>query len=170
MPSMLQGIQGFAGAAGVGVVCLAAFFWGSSVFATNLPLVANIVAASAAWSSVVTIPIVFVAYVVGLLAIAIVESVTARSTVELAALQGLAAQRFSQLKQEAEILSGSVVGFLLLAAAGALNVRAYPGWTRTLLACSVISIAIAACAFVVSRRKHQLAEHLVRANRQSVTS
>ena len=98
-------------------MCLTALFFGASVFATNLPALADFIAVSTTWSGIVTIPILVVAYVVGVLAIAVVEGVTSAGIVELDALQGLAAQRFSQLEQEAEILSGSVIGFLLLAAA-----------------------------------------------------
>ena len=83
----------------------------------------------------------------GRLAIAVVEGVTSAGIVELDALQGLAAQRFSQLEQEAEILSGSVIGFLLLAAAAFLNVWAYPGWARTLMICGAASLVTAVGAW-----------------------
>lgn len=162
MPSLLQGIQGFAGASGVGVMCLTALFFGASVFATNLPALADFIAVSTTWSGIVTIPILVVAYVVGVLAIAVVEGVTRAGIVDLDALQGLAAQRFSQLEQEAEILSGSVVGFLLLAAAAFLNVWAYPGWARTLMICGAASSVTAVGAWRVSRVKHQAAARLAR--------
>ena len=69
MPSLLQGIQGFAGASGVGVMCLTALFFGASVFATSLPALADFVAVSRTWSGIVTIPLLVVAYVApGLLA------------------------------------------------------------------------------------------------------
>jgi hypothetical protein len=103
-----------------------------------------------------------VAYVVGVLAIAVVEGATNAGIVELDALQGLAAQRFSQLEQEAEILSGSVAGFLLLAAAAVLNVWAYPGWARTLMICGAASFVTAVGAWSVSRVKHQSAARLAR--------
>jgi hypothetical protein len=162
MPSLLQGIQGFAGASGVGIMCLTALFLGASVFATNLPALADFVAVSTTWSGIVTIPILVVAYVVGVLAIAVVEGVTSAGIVELDALQGLAAQRFSQLEQEAEILSGSVIGFLLLAAAAFLNVWAYPGWARTLMICGAAASVTAVGAWKVSRAKHQSATTLAR--------
>jgi len=165
MPSLLQGIQGFAGASGVGVMCLTALFFGTSVFATNLPALADFIAVSTTWSGIVTIPILVVAYVVGVLAIAVVEGVTSAGDVELDALQGLAAQRFSQLEQEAEILSGSVIGFLLLAGAALLNVWAYPGWARTLVICGVSSLVTAVGAWRVSRAKHQSAARLARRKR-----
>jgi hypothetical protein len=162
MPSLFQGIQGFAGASGVGVMCLTALFFGASVFATNLPALANVIAASKTWSGIVTIPILVVAYVVGVLAIAVVEGVTSEGVVELDALQGLAAQRYSQLEQEAEILSGSVIGFLLLAAAAFLNVWAYSGWARTLMICGAASLVTAVGAWRVSRVKHQSAAQLAK--------
>jgi len=143
-------------------MCLTAVFFGASVFATNLPALADFIAVSTTWSGIVTIPILVVAYVVGVLAIAVVEGVTSTGIVELDALQGLAAQRFSQLEQEAEILSGSVVGFLLLAAAAVLNVWAYPGWGRTLTICGVASFVTAVGAWRVSRGKHQAAAGLAR--------
>jgi hypothetical protein len=67
MPTLLQGIQGFAGASGVGILCLSALFFGGSVFATNLPTLADFVASSKTWSGIVTVPILVVAYVVGCL-------------------------------------------------------------------------------------------------------
>ena len=162
MPSMLQSVQGFAGASGVGVMCLTALFFGASVFATNLPALADFVASSTTWSGIVTLPILVVAYVVGVLAIAVVEGITSRGVVALGALQGIAAERFSQLEQEAEILSGSVIGFLLLAAAAFLNAWAYPGWSRTLTICGAAFVVTAFGAWRVSRWKHQLAAGVAR--------
>ena len=162
MPSLLQGIQGFAGASGVGVMCLTALFFAASVFATNLPALADFIAVSTTWSGIVTIPILVVAYVVGVLAIAVVEGVTSAGIVELDALQGLAAQRFSQLEQEAEILGGSVIGFLLLATAACLNVWAYPGWARTLIICAAACFVTALGAWRISRVKHQAAAMLAK--------
>lgn len=162
MPSLLQGIQGFAGASGIGVMCLTAIFFGVSVFATNLPALVDFVVVSTVWSGIVTVPILVVAYVVGLLAIAFVESATGAGTPELEAVQGLAAQRFLQLEQEAEILSGSVVGFLLLAAAAFLNIWTYPGWTRTLVAGGAAFLLTAAGAWRISRHKHRSAAMLAR--------
>jgi hypothetical protein len=99
---------------------------------------------------------------VGVLAIAVVEGVTSVGIVDLDALQGLTAQRFSQLEQEAEILSGSVIGFLLLAAAAFLNAWAYPGWARTLMICGAVSFVTAAGAWRVSRVKHLAAARLAK--------
>jgi len=141
-------------------MCLTALFFGASVFATNLPALADFIAVSTTWSGMVTVPILVVAYVVGLLAIALVERFTVPGSSELDALQGLAAQRFSQLEQEAEVLSGSVIGFFLLATAAFLNVWAFPGWTRTLMIGGVVFLAMAVGAWRISRDKHQAAANL----------
>jgi multisubunit Na+/H+ antiporter MnhG subunit len=66
------------------------------------------------------------------------------------------------LEQEAEILSGSVIGFLLLATAACLNVWAYPGWARTLIICAAASFVTAVGAWRISRVKHQAAAMLAR--------
>ena len=158
MPTLLQGIQGFAGASGVGILCLSALFLGGSVFATNLPTLADVLASSGPWSGIVTVPILVVAYVVGLLATALIESRMRVHPLELGSLQGVAAQRYSQLEQEAEILSGSFVGFILLGAAAFLNVWAFPGWRRTLTITGASLLLTAASAWRMSRDKHEAAK------------
>lgn len=74
MPTLFQGIQGFAGASGVGILCLVGLFFIVSVFATNLPYLATLLISSANWAGIATVPVLVVAYVVGLLAIALVDS------------------------------------------------------------------------------------------------
>jgi hypothetical protein len=93
--------------------------------------------------------------VIGLLAIAVVDRSTRLTDSGINVLsQGLVAIRYGQLEQEAEILSGSVVGFVLLAVAALLNTMVYPGWTRTLLFAGALCGAIAVSAWTMSRTKH----------------
>ena len=73
MPTLFQSIQGFAGASGVGVLCLAGLFLAASVFADNLPVVAKNLFASPNWSAVANLPLLVVAYVIGPLAMALVD-------------------------------------------------------------------------------------------------
>jgi hypothetical protein len=161
MPTLFQSIQGFAGASGVGVLCLAGLLLGASSFATNLPVVATDLLASSNWSAVAALPLIVVAYVIGLLAIALVDGVTRLTSSDISALSnGAVAARYGQLEQEAEILSGSVVGFLLLGVAALLNILMFPGWTRTLLFAAALCGVIAAGAFKMSRTKHAAASAL----------
>ena len=74
MPTLFQGIQGFAGASGVGILCLVGLFFIVSVFATNLPYLATLLTSSSNWAAIAAVPILVVAYVVGLLAIALVDN------------------------------------------------------------------------------------------------
>jgi hypothetical protein len=162
MPTLFQGIQGFAGASGVGILCLVGLFFVVSVFATNLPHLVSLLVSSSNWAAIAAVPVLVVAYVVGLLAIALVDH--GGQTASLHQLiEGPAAMRYGQLEQEAEILSGSVVGFLLLSIAAAVNTLAFPGWTRTLAFAALLSGAIGYSAWIMSRRKHRAAAALLEA-------
>ena len=162
MPTLFQSIQGFAGASGVGILCLVGLFLSVSVFAGNLPVVATRFLASPNWSGVATLPVLVVAYVIGLLAIAIVDRGTRLTNSGISALtHSVVAARYAQLEQEAEILSGSVIGFALLGVAAFLNTMAFPGWNRTLVFTGVFCGLIAGSAWRMSRAKHAAAAGLV---------
>ena len=162
MPTLFQGIQGFAGASGVGVLCLVGLFFIVSVFATNLPYLVTLLVSSSNWAGIATVPVLVVAYVVGLLAIALVDRGNQLTASALNALiEGPIALRYGQLEQEAEILSGSVVGFLLLSIAALANTLAFPGWTRTLVFAATLSGGIACSAWIMSRSKHRAAATLL---------
>jgi hypothetical protein len=165
MPTLFQSIQGFAGASGVGILCLVGLFFIVSVFATNLPSLATLLISSSNWAAIATVPVLVVAYVVGLLAIAIIDRGNQLTVSTLEGLiEGPIAMRYGQLEQEAEILSGSVVGFLLLSIAALANTMAFPGWTRTLILSAMLSGLIAGSAWVMSRSKHHAAAALLRAS------
>jgi|SRR5215472_14501390 len=155
-------LSGFAGASGVGILCLIGLFLIVSVFATNLPTVATLLIESSTWSAIASLPLLVVAYVIGLLAIALIDP-TRRSIVsELNTLRdGPMAVRYVQLEQEGEILSGSVVAFLLLGCASLLHITVFPGWTRTLLFSAVFCGLIALSAWKMSRTKHNAAANLL---------
>jgi hypothetical protein len=158
MPTLFQGIQGFAGASGVGVLCLSGLFLAVSVFADNLPLVATNLLTSPNWSAVAAIPVLVVSYVVGLLAIALVEGTPRSPGLAAGALGiGAVAARYGQLEQEAEILSGSVVGFTLLGIAAFVNILVHSGWARTLSFSGALCLVVAASAWRMSRMKHAAA-------------
>ena len=162
MPIPFQTISGFAGASGVGILCLIALFLIVSVFATNLLTVATLLIASSSWSAIATLPLLVVAYVVGLLAIALIDPAKRSTISEMNTLrEGPLAARYVQLEQEGEILSGSVIAFLLLGCASLLNLMVFPGWTRTLLFSAVLCGLIALSAWKMSRTKHNAASGLI---------
>src|SRR5262245_3111571 len=115
MPTLFQAVQGFAGASGVGMLCLTALYFIASAFATNLPAATDKLVANPNWSAIVSLPLLVIAYVIGLLAIASVEGYSSLAGSDLQGLRDAAiASSYGKLEQEAEILSGSVVGFALL--------------------------------------------------------
>src|SRR4249919_2981465 len=102
MPTLFQSIQGFAGAAGVGVLCLRGLFLIVSVFAENLPTIATIFLRNNNWTAIATLPILVVAYVIGLLAIALVDRGNRLPASHIGALsEAPVAARYGQLEQEA---------------------------------------------------------------------
>ena len=114
------------------------------------------------WSAVVSLPMLVVAYVVGLLAIASVEACGPSTTPDVEGLRDPAvAPRYAKLDQEAEILSGSVVGFALLGVAAIANIRSFSGWTRTLLFTAALCLTLSFLAWKMSRAKRALAAHLL---------
>jgi hypothetical protein len=111
---------------------------------------------------VATLPVLVVAYVIGLLAIALVDRATRLTHSGISALTNtVVAARYAQLEQEAEILSGSVVGFVLLGVASLLNTMVFPGWNRTLVFTCILCGLIAGSAWRMSRAKHAAAAGLV---------
>jgi hypothetical protein len=113
-------------------------------------------------AAIATVPVLVVAYVVGLLAIALVDRRNQLTALPVNVLfEGPIAMRYGQLEQEAEILSGSVVGFLLLGIAALVNTMTFPGWTRTLVFAATLSAFIACSAWMMSRSKHRAAATLL---------
>jgi hypothetical protein len=91
------------------MLCLTGLYLIVSVLATNLPLVTTALVADTNWSAVVSLPMRVVAYVVGLLAITLVETWSPSTPPDVESLpRSSVAPRYAQLDQEAEILSGSV--------------------------------------------------------------
>lgn len=155
MHSALQGIQGFTGAVAVGGLTITSLFLLAAVFAPNLILAIDVVTRSTAWAVVAAIPLTSLSYVLGLLTIAAAESLLMRAkllgTTNLAMeLQAVASKgelvtgSYQQQRQEAEVVAGSSLAFLILSIASATAAYWDDGWRRTLLsvtiACLVISI------------------------------
>lgn len=155
-------VQGFAGATGVGLLVMTAIYLITIVFATNLPEIAKAWVQGREWGAFSFVPLVLVAYVVGLLAMAAVDWAVACAPI--AVMQaGPAANQYIQLEQEAAILSGGVVAFALFAVAALLHVTALPGWKPTLLAATLLCVIVAAGSFLLARNKHSAAEVLSKA-------
>src|SRR6185312_13610498 len=119
---------------------------------------------SAAWGPFATLPFLVVAYVIGLLAIATVSVAVGFEPGVASDLDTASTARYLQLAQEAEILSGSVIAFVLLALAAFLQIHPWPGWTRTLLFTGCLCMAIALGCFRLAQLKDTHARHLATAS------
>lgn len=154
-------IQGFAGATGVGLLVLVGMYLLVIVFADNLPSVANAWIQRKEWGGLSFVPLVLVAYVIGLLAMALVGSTLGQdSTVVVTAPAGASVNEYVQLKQEAAILSGAVAAFALLAVAAVAQAFSWRGWAPTLIFSAILSAAVACGSYKMAYNKMSAASEL----------
>jgi hypothetical protein len=171
-----QNIQGFSGAAAIGAIVLVDLALISNAFADNLFPVIEIYSQTPTWAIVVAVPLLSLAYLVGLLAIGAGDALIrllrpARTNVLIADDIALAAAsdsivgRYQQLRQEAELLAGSTIAFALLAVGAGLSAWRVTGWQRFLTAVAIASMAFTAGSIALARSRHDLAHGLADAVR-----
>jgi hypothetical protein len=157
-----ESIQGFAGPAGVGVLCLVAIFFIVSAFADNLP--SKLKQTAPSWGAVATVPVLLVGYVLGLLAITVVLRPSSADVLALAgAADSPAVSQYLKTMNEAEVLGGSVLAFILLALGAGAATISLDGWRRTLGTAAAVSLLLAFGSWRVSTYKLEDARRLAAA-------
>jgi hypothetical protein len=165
-------IQGFSGVSGVGALCLLAIVLLVSAGADELPGILNSFAKTALWSVVAAIPLIAIAYVLGLLSIGFAErfvawvfdidsSVAMKYLIAIGSKDTVAVARYQQFWQEHEILAGSSLGFLILGSSGFAQAIVKKGWTKSLIVVSSLTFPMAIAIFILSGWKLQEATHLL---------
>ena len=178
MPNTSDVLGSFAGATGVGALCVLAMFLFFDGRASNLLPNVEAYAKTATWAIVAAVPVLAMSYIVGLLLISGAESAVARTfgptaDVELADLarvaklpakDSVAVQRFAQLRQDRAILAGSAVALLLLAFGALSEIRNLPELKTVIVCSALVAILVAAATFFAAAQKgisaHLLAEAL----------
>ncbi len=166
-----QSIQGFAGATGVGALALLGLFLFTDGLAPNTLPTVEVYAKTAIWGVVVAIPLLSIAYVAGLLAMGAADAIAGRlpwsdrsdRMIDLQRLAGAAdvvSTRYQQLRQEQEILSGSALALLLLAAGALVERLNLPGWSRSIGLIAVVTIVTAIASFALGASKGRMAHRL----------
>jgi hypothetical protein len=131
----LESAGAFAGATGVGAICFLAMFLILDGREPGVFPTVEFYAKTATWGIVAAVPVAAMAYVAGLLAIAVssglleqvAHTTVGRSAIDSVALAQISkdspvAQQYLQLRQEQGILAGSAIAMLLLTI-GALSER-----------------------------------------------
>jgi hypothetical protein len=162
-----QSIEGFSGATAIESLVLIDLALISNAFADNLFPTINLYAQTPTWAIVVAVPLAALAYLLGTLSIAGGSAILARNsrfrvtaeeeTSFLSTAPALVAARFQQLRQEAELLSGSFVAFVLLSVGSALHAVRLPGWRRFLTSVVIVALAFSALSIKLALLRYLLA-------------
>lgn len=178
MQASLQGLQGFTGAVAVGGLTITSLFLLAAVFAPNLLPAIDVVTRSTAWAVVAAIPLTSLSYVLGLLTIATAESILIRGqlvgpvnlAVDLQAVASLGefvTATYQQQRQEAEVVAGSALAFLVLSVACATAAYWEEGWRRTLISVAIACLLACIGSVLLSIGRFRGAAALARTNHHS---
>ena len=175
-----QSIQGFSGATAVGSLVFVDWALITNAFADNLFPVINLYSQSPTWAIVTAVPVLSLAYLLGLLCIGAGEAlmilfkfVPASSLDEgqmaCSEPSSFIAARYQQLRQDAEVLAGSALALGLLAVGASLHAWRIEGWRRFLISVAVCATLMAVGSFALSVRRQSSASRLARPrNRETV--
>ena len=175
-----QSIQGFSGATAVGSLVFVAWALITNAFADNLFPVINVYSQSPTWAIVTAVPLLSLAYLLGLLSIGAGEALMIlfkfvpancldERQMDSSERTGLVGARYQQLRQDAEILVGSALALGLLAVGAVLHAWRMEGWRRFLVSVAVCATVVAVGSFALSVRRQRWASRLARSvNRTTV--
>jgi hypothetical protein len=162
-----QSIQGFSGATAVGSIVFVDWALITDAFAGNLIPVINVYSQSPTWAIVIAVPVLSLAYLLGLLCIGagealllavklVSESTLADDDFVRADVSNLAAARYQLLRQDAEILAGSALAIAIahLAIGASLHAWQIDGWRRFLTSVAICAILLAVGSLFLSVRRH----------------
>lgn len=170
-----QSIQGFSGAAAVGSIVFVDWALITDAFADNLFPIINLYSQSPTWAIVTAVPVLSLAYLLGLLCIGAGEVLlVAFRLIPAGALEegklarfepsSFVAARYQQLRQDAEVLAGSALALGLLTIGASLHAWRIDGWRRFLVSVAVCAIFIALGSLALSVRRHLSAARLAAAH------
>src|SRR5262245_46702489 len=171
MQSPWQNIQGFSGASAVGAIVFVDLALIANAFADNLFPTINLFAQSATWAIVVAIPLLSLVYLIGVLSIGagegllgclhLTRQITHSEDVKMLLVSSEAVWgRYQQLRQDAELLAGSVVAFALLGVGSALSAWMVPGWRRFLTSVALAGVFLPAVSIALASRKYAAVGHI----------
>jgi len=163
-----QVLQGFSGATAIGGLVLVDLLLIGNAFADNLFPRIQDYSHESTFAIVVAIPLVSLAYLLGVLSIGAAELILTslrllnkRVLVDdmIDASRGgeYVAGRFQQIRQEAELLGGGVIAFVLLALGAALSGWKIEGWRRFLTAVAVMAVVFGICSACLCIYRYRMA-------------
>jgi hypothetical protein len=172
MPS--ESVAGIVGPAGVGALAMLSIFLFLDGRAPGLFPTVETYAKTATWGIVAAVPLLVIAYVIGLFMISGMEIGVGivfqqgfdRDAVDLAQIASLSAEKsaaiqtFVQLKQDRGVLAGSSFALLLLAAGASSEIRNLTNLKASIVVLAVGVAALAAATFYLAGKKGAQAHRL----------
>jgi hypothetical protein len=171
----------FAGAAGVGALCVLGIFLMLDGMAADVLPTIEFYAKTATWGIVAAVPVLAITYVIGLLvvggvvaleewAVGGVVGIAADDVVRLAALanDSPVTQFYLQRRDEQGVLGGSAIGLLLLAAGAYAERRNLPEVAGVTKAAAVLAVVAAMLCLAGSVVKGREAHAVVRVGQEKM--
>ena len=166
-----QSIQGFSGATAVGSLVFVDWALITNAFADNLFSAINLYSQTPTWAIVTAIPVLSLAYLLGLLCIGageamltlvnlVPQSVADEDHFASKEPSNFLVARYQQLRQDAEILSGSAMALALMAVGAALHAWRIEGWRRFLISVAICAVLVAIGSLALSVRRHAAASRI----------
>jgi hypothetical protein len=163
-----QALQGFSGATAIGGLVFVDLILIGNAFADNLFPAIRQYSENPTWAIVVAVPLVSLAYLLGVLSIGASEliltslrllnkRVLVDDTIDASSGGEYVAGRFQQIRQEAELLGGGVIAFALLALGAALSGWRIEGWRRFLTAVAVMAVVFGICSAFLCIYRYRIA-------------
>lgn len=154
MKDATDAVGSVARATGVGTLCLLALFLFLDGRAPNLFPTFEEYAKTATWGIVAAVPVLAIAYVVGLAVMnagnalislffgpALAEEIAdALRFANIDLSKSVVAQTYIQLRQEREVLAGAALGLLLLAIGSLSEIANLPGLKGVVIAAAVVAV------------------------------
>ncbi len=152
-------IQGFAGATGIGAICILGFYLIIDGSNSKIYHYLNTYAKTPSWTLLASIPSLAIAYIVGLYAIFLSSSISSfafgtpdidqveRIMIVSQTKNDLLLKHLFSLDQKAELLNGSSLAFLLIGIGSFFKIKNLPNLKTVIRICGIIAISISISVF-----------------------
>ncbi|HEY0066136.1 MAG TPA: hypothetical protein VGB46_02195 [Flavisolibacter sp.] len=152
-------INGFAGATGIGAICVLGFFFIADASDSNVFHTLNSYASTATWGILAAVPTITISFLIGqfviLLGTFLAGCFTSESFNQVDSILIISrtqneflSQEYLRIKQEKEMLCGSALSFLVLGLGAFFEIKNLKSHRTIIVICGIIGL-IAAVAFLV---------------------
>lgn len=174
-------INGFAGATGIGAICVLGFFFIADGKDANIFHTLNSYASTATWGILAAVPTIAISFLIGQFAVFLgtllatlfnsnnfdqVNSILVISKAQ----NDFLAQEYLHIKQERDILCGSAFSFLILGVGSFFEVRNLMSHRTVIIICAILSLVVGVVLFVLGTQKMHLVDELVLNVSQNIDS